>query len=401
MSRERTKANSVACSPYCSCDQQKNPISGPARHFEREWLISSQFMNALACSRFTALLISVAFAFALPSAPVSAAEPSAEVTAKALRSRAEAFEKEADFSSAAEIWVELMAEDSDPDSWLVAAYRAQQTFRTASNSEDDKNHLCRAREVIAEVLANDGLEADERADFEDFRLEVEADLIVDFNTDCSLGQIPDLLPVHWQAVSEAGPRAPLSGNANDTLPGPADGKRSVLTIITVTTDTASGGTDSGSTGGADTKQTPMLLPLEAGHLADNTEPASRKTLALRVNGGITLGLGLVALGVMTPFAHRDWVIGEELLGIAQLKEQSGGHLSAANAERVEMLHAEGQKTLRRSLALGIVGGASTVAGIALLLASRRVRSSKMVSLQPKIDLSQGSRSFSFSLEGRF
>ncbi len=186
-------------------------------------------MNALSCSRFTALLIGVVLAFALPSAPVSAAELSAEVTAKALRSRAEAFEDEADFSSAAESWVELMAEDGDPELWLVAAYRAQQAFRTAANSEDDRNHLCRAREVIAEVLANDGLEADERADFEDFRLAVEADLIVDFNTACSLEQVPDLLPVHSQAANEAGPRAPLFENNDDTQPRPADGKCSALT----------------------------------------------------------------------------------------------------------------------------------------------------------------------------
>ena len=154
---------------------------------------------------------------------------------------------------------------------------------------------------------------------------------------------------------------------------------------------------------ADAEHAPTIPSLEAGIQADNTEPVSRTTLALRTSGGITLGLGLVALGVMTPFAYRDRAIGEELLGLAQLKDKSGGRLSATDAERVAVLHEEGQKTLRRSLALGIVGGASTVAGFALLLASRRVRSSKAISLQPQIDLSQGSHSFSFSLSlnGRF
>jgi len=360
-----------------------------------------RFMNALASSRLTALFISVAFAFAfalaLPSAPASAAEPSAEVTAEALQSRAEAFENEAAFASAAEIWVELMAEDSDLDTWLVMAYRAHLALRTAASSENDKSHLCRAHEVITEVLAKNGLEADVRADFEDFRLEVEADLIVDFNsnfnfnsnsnTDCSSGQVSDLLPVHWQAASEAGPRAPLVGNDDCTLPRPADGKRSALTIAgIVTTDTAS----DGSTGGADTEATTCdpprpgcdvptcdasAPPIEAHAVGSSGPPTADvpRRSPLSIAGTSMLALAAPALGGTVYALIADRAIIREV-----------DELTTYEPAQADRLEDQARRVQALAIGLGVTTAVLTSAGISLIIAGRRrSKKSRELSLLPQ------------------
>ncbi len=384
------------------------------------------FSSMLACVHTTARRPLVAISlwlsvFGVSSPGLALALPSQTDEAALLKARAEALGAEGRDAESAATYERFADKTTDDTQRLVGYLHATIAWRAAYASSGKTREHCSAKAVLQRAVADETIAARGRDEFRTLLEKLEAKGINCQPTVALLDPLGDS-PVRSDTPAacrdatacDAAPACDVptcdTAPACDNAPPACDAPACDAPACDAPTCDAAPTCDNAPTcdaptcddiSSADAKQTPVLLPLESGLLADNTESASRKTVALRTSGGITLGLGLVALGVMTPFAHRDRAIGEELLGLAQLKDQSGGRLSAADAERVAALHAEGQKTLRRSLALGIVGGASTVAGFALLLASRRVRSSKMVSLQPQIDLSQGSCSFSFSLEGRF
>ena len=114
-----------------------------------------------------------------------------------------------------------------------------------------------------------------------------------------------------------------------------------------------------------------------------------------IGGGTSLALGLVALGVMVPFAARDAAIAREVRELAAIKDAAGGALDPVQAARFEELRADGQTTFRAALALGIGGGLAVAAGTGLMIAAKR--SARPFALGPQV----GPRSAGLVIQGRF
>jgi len=258
---------------------------------------------------------------------------------------------------AARLGVRAVAEE-DPEAAAITAFEAHNLWNRAFKADGDEAHLCKARTLLAKICARPKLDDEFRASLESSR--------------------------------DALPRCPKSGASQKRLKriGSSEKLPDFLEIpepaaqIDPPVDTREG------------EQAVLLpqAPVQAEPLDDQPERPQHPGRALIVGGGISLALGLLALGVMTPFAVRDAANAKAIDSLAA-KNEATGRLSLEDAQRVAELTENSRMTFRSSLALGLAGGIATVLGTSLLVAGQR----RSVSFAPRADRN----SASISLQGRF
>jgi len=261
---------------------------------------------------------------------------------------------------AARLGARAVAEE-DPEAAAITAHEAHNLWNRAFKADGDEAHLCKARALLAKISARPELDDEFRESLESSR--------------------------------NALPRCPKSGPSQKRLKriGSSEKLPDFLEIPEPADEPAQA--DPPVDTGDDERADPLPLPpVQAEHLGDQPEHPQRPGRALLVGGGITLALGLLALGVMTPFAVRDAANAKAIDSLAA-KNEAAGRLSVEEAQQVAALREDSRMSFRSSLALGLAGGVATVLGTSLLIAGQR----RSVSFAPRADRN----SASISLQGRF
>jgi len=305
-------------------------------------------MTTKPLSSATEMLVRVTVAVLISLAPlkVSAASPeSAELALEAARLGARAVAVE------------------EPDAAAITAFEAHNLWNRAFETDGDKAHLCKARALLAKISARPKLDDEFRASLESKR--------------------------------DALPRCPKSGPSQKRLKriGSSEKLPDFLEIPEPADEVAQA--DPPVDTSDDERADPLPLPLppvQAEPLDDQPQRPQHSGRALLVGGGVTLALGLLALGAMTPFALRDAANAEAIDSLAA-KNEAAGRLSVEEAQQVAALREDSRMSFRSSLALGLAGGVATVLGTSLLIAGQR----RSVSFAPRADRN----SASISLQGRF
>jgi len=246
--------------------------------------------------------------------------------------------------------------EEDPDTAAITAFEAHNLWRQAFEVDGDQLHLCKARSLLTTICARPELGGEFRASLERSR--------------------------------DALPKCPRSGPSQKRLK--RIGSSEKLPDFLAIPEPA--------------QVDPPLVPRDREQAVPLPEPPpdplqaepldlpERPGRAFQVAGGASLALGLLALGVMTPFAARDAANAKAIDSLAA-KNEAAGRLTPEEAQRAAELTEESRLTFRSSLALGLAGGIATVLGASLLIAGQR----RSVSFAPHADRN----SASISLQGRF
>lgn len=261
---------------------------------------------------------------------------------------------------AARLCARAVAEE-DPEAAAITAFEAHNLWNRAFEADGDEAHLCKARALLAKISARPKLDDEFRASLESKR---------------------DVLP-----------RCPKSGPSQKRLKriGSSEKLPDFLEVPEPAAEVAQVDPPV-ETGDDEQAAPPPLPPVQAEPLDDQPERPQHPGRALQVGGGVTLALGLLALGVMTPFAVRDAANAKAIDSLAA-KNEAAGRLSLEEAQQVAELTEDSRMSFRSSLALGLAGGVATVLGTSLLIAGQR----RSLSFAPRADRN----SASISLQGRF
>jgi len=281
---------------------------------------------------------------------------------------------------------------TDPAVAAIAAFEAHNLWQKAHQADDDDSHLCAARSLLAKICARPDLDPSHRPSLERSR--------------DALGQLHCARPRRQGAVGSSRIPSPPINAPSLTVPtlGAHDRQRPLIQIdlrpklpAPIPSEDRSDLTAADPARPSDVmvEQHPRALDLNLDLDLDLDEAQPRHE-ALQIAGGISLALGLVTLGVMTPFASRDASYAREVRSLTAIKDGSGGTLTEAQGERLSDLMAESRSTFRTSLALGLSGSVMTLLGASLLLAGHR-RSARSLALSPSVDRSSASLTF----QGRF
>ncbi|MCB9703210.1 MAG: hypothetical protein H6711_15050 [Myxococcales bacterium] len=276
---------------------------------------------------------------------------------------------------------------SDPGEIAVAALQAYNMWRQAHELDGDDQHLCHARALLREICRRADLDPVHRASLERRR-----DALSSIT--CRSSAPPAAVRSASKATSPKSTSQarflPLTaGTAGDASPPPR---------ATVQEDEASRPEARDAAATAPSDPTTAVVVRESDPIEplpiDRDQPTTPRR-GMWIGGGTSLALGLVALGVMVPFAARDAAIAREVRELAAIKDAAGGALDPVQAARFEELRADGQTTFRAALALGIGGGLAVAAGTGLMIAAKR--SARPFALGPQV----GPRSAGLVIQGRF
>ena len=313
----------------------------------------------------------VAIAVLVALAPVRA--PAADPDATALAERATTTAQRATSAT-------------DPAVAAVAAFEAHNLWRKAHDADGDESHLCAARSLLTTICARQDLDSSHRVSLERSR-----DALGQLR--CARPRRPSAGPPQTE-TPPAQASAQASAKKIPTL-GVHDRERPLIPIalgpqlpppIPSEHDRGLADADSAQPSGAAAEQRSTI----------DLDSAQPRRAGLQIGGGISLALGLAALGVMTPFAARDASFAREIRSLTAIKNGAGGTLTEAQDERLTDLVNASKSTFRASLALGLTGGVATLLGAGLLIAGQR-RSTKALALVPGVDRNSASITF----QGRF
>jgi len=294
---------------------------------------------------FTRLTVAVLLSFA-PMKVRAASPESAELAQQAARlgSRATA--------------------EEDPEAAAITAFKAHNLWLRAFQADGEKSHLCKARALLVAICARPGLDDEFRTSLERSRDELprcpkSGRSQNHLKKMGSAAKLPDFLDIP-ESVTEVAPRDETHEETRDET---RDGERAVH------------------------------LPRSG--QAEPLDQPQRPGRELQIGGGISLALGLVALGVMTPFALRDAANAREIRSLTAKSIAAGG-MTPEQDQRSAELAEDSRLTFRSSLALGFTGAAATLLGASLLIVGHR-RSVASLRVAPRADRN----SASISLQGRF
>ena len=299
---------------------------------------------------------------------------------------------------------------TDPAVAAVAAFEAHNLWLKANQADDDDGHLCAARSLLVKICARQDLSPSHRESLERSR--------------DALGQLRCARPRRSTAAGSPSISTPSSSAPRAMVPplGERDRQRSLSTpsnsaqmamvrslderdrrrpLMHIDLQPERGAAvyseperefaTASTARPLDVKVEPHTLGLDL----DRAAPQPRHK-GLQIGGGISLALGLVALGVMTPYASRDASYAREIRSLTATKDGAGGRLTETQDERLTNLVAESRSTFRTSLALGLSGGAAALLGASLLLAGDR-QLKRSLALLPSADRNSASITF----QGRF
>lgn len=246
--------------------------------------------------------------------------------------------------------------EEDPEAAAITAFKAHNLWFRAFEADGEKVHLCKARALLAAICARPGLDDEFRASLERSRDEL--------------------------------PRCPKSGRSQNRLKRiePAAELPEFLDIPEPVAQVPP------RVDMRDAEQ-PALLPRPV--QAEPLDRPQRPGHALQIGGGISIALGIVVFGVMTPFAVRDAANARDIRSLTAKSIAAGGMTPEQDQRSVELAE-ESRSTFRSSLALGLTGGAATLLGASLLIVGHR-RSAASLRISPRADRN----SASISLQGRF
>jgi len=256
---------------------------------------------------------------------------------------------------AAQLGARATAEEN-PEAAAITAFKAHNLWFRAFQADGEKVHLCKARALLAAIGARPGLDDEFRASLERSRDELprcpnSRGSQKRLKRIGSAEKLPDFLEIP-EPVAQVPQRAEVRG-----------AERPVVAVRPVQAE-------------------PLDQPQRPGH-------------ALQVGGGISIALGIVAFGVMTPFAVRDAANAKEIRS-RTAKSIAAGGMTPEQDQRSTELAENSRLTFRSSLALGLTGAAATLLGASLLIVGHR-RSAASLRLSPRADRN----SASISLHGRF
>jgi len=263
----------------------------------------------------------------------------------------------------------------DPESAAVAAFEAYNLWSLAFKADGDELHLCNARSMLAKICGRPGLADEFRATLEESR---------DALPRCpktgrsqkrlkrieSAARLPEFLDIPEPAAQVAAPiqRAEPEPAAQVAAPvqraEPQEPARDVA----------------------------LTMHPERPAQPDTVDQPQRPVRSLRVGGAVSMAIGLLALGVMTPLAVRDAAYAAEYDQLVAKSEAAGG-LTREEDRRVAELDKSSPVIFGSSLALGVTGGLATVLGASLLIVDHR----RSITLAPRADRD----SASISIQGRF
>jgi len=284
-----------------------------------------------------------------------------------LKVRAASLDSAEPAQQASRLAARAMAEE-DPEAAVVAAFQALNLWSRAFQADGAERHLCKARSLLAAIGARPDVDGELRASLEQSR--------------DALPRCPKPGRSHRPKVERVRPSERLP----DLLDVPPP---QVAQVAQVARAHARGHAPQGE--GRDREQSVLPPPRVQAEALDQPQRSRRQ--ALHVGGGISMALGLLALGVMTPFASRDAAIAREIDSLTAKSEAAGG-LTREEDQRAAELAEQSRLTFRSSLALGLTGGIATVLGASLLIVGQRRRS---LTLAPHADRN----SASLSLQGWF
>jgi len=259
----------------------------------------------------------------------------------------------------------LAVAEEDPEAAVVGAFEAHNLWSLAFQIDGNELHLCKARSLLAKVCARSDLDTEHRDALEASRK--------------ALPQCPKSGPPQKRLKRIGRPVAPPEFL---DVPGPAE--QVAPPVEPPAPEAASPAPEAASHGAEDNIQL-----LDAPETLDQAPHGVR---ALKLSGAISMAFGLVALGVMAPFAVRDAAYAREYSSLAAKSQASGG-LTLEEDQRVAELDQSSRSTFRSSLALGVTGGLATMLGGSLLIVGHR----RALSVAPHADRD----SVSVSLQGRF
>ena len=311
----------------------------------------------------------------------------------------------ADLARKAASLARLAVAEEDPKAAVVGAFEAHNLWNRAFQTDGNELHLCNARSLLAKICARSDLETEHRVALEASRKALPK---------CPKSADPEK---HSKKLSkkrskkhstkrsekrskkrpEKRPRRVIPAS---TLPEFLD--LDVPEQVASPVEPPDPGAD-GHVGEPKSKsKTRLARPLQP-EVFDRDQDqdrdrdqaqgqALREVRALKVSGAVSMTFGLVALGVMAPFAVRDAGYAREYSSLVAKNEAMGG-LTLKEDQRVAELDQSSRSTFRSSLALGIAGGVATMLGGSLLIHGHR----RALSIAPHADR----ESVSLSLQGWF
>ena len=279
-----------------------------------------------------------------------------------------------------------------PEDAAIAALQAFNTWRRANKLDGDRQHLCRARAVLDEVLVRGDLEATHRTGLESRRASLAA-------IEC-----PGRAPRRSGAAAR-----PRGGTEVAEIPvlGVDRGAAEVqMVVVDLRPDTDSQKAMVASTNAASSPddQPPVregkaaprrsVALLDPGALAGPTMSTDRLRASPKTIAGATiLGLAALPIGGLVYAALRDVAIAGEVRELQQKLETSGEHDDA----RIEALELEAHRALQLEIGFGVASAALVGAGVGLLISGRRSGSARALSLTPQAGVAFGG----VALSGRF
>jgi len=277
---------------------------------------------------------------------------------------------------------QAMAED-ESGAAAVAAFEAHNLWSQAHKVDGDERHLCAARTLLAKMCARQDLAAEHLASLDRSR--------------DALSYLACARPSRPSGSSQARASSRSIQSRPPTIPVPVSlDRRYPMVQVDLRPEV-------GTTAGVERRPNLDDITEDPSLRLEPSEPHERGPFdaplhprqAFLVGGGVSLGLGIMALGVMTPYAIRDAAYAREIRTITASKD-ADGRLTPAQDARLAELAGESRSTFRASLALGVSGGLATLLGASLLIAGQR-RSHGALVLTPRV----GRSSASLSLQGRF
>ena len=243
--------------------------------------------------------------------------------------------------------------EEDPEAAAATAFEAHILLNRAFEADEDQRHQCKARSLLAAIGARPELD--------------------------------DELRVSLEKSRDALPRCPKSGRSQRRLKRLRPSERLPDFLEVPPPQVAQVAPRGEKRDAAQAVPAPVDQELKLAHGAGSGR-------ALLAGGAVSMGLGLLALGVMSPFAARDAAIAREVDSLVAKRDAAGG-LTREEDQRVADLADKSRLTFRSSLALGLTGGIATVLGASLLIVGQR----RSLNLAPRADRN----SVSISLQGRF
>ncbi|HGG56730.1 MAG TPA: hypothetical protein ENK31_02915 [Nannocystis exedens] len=249
--------------------------------------------------------------------------------------------------------------EEDPKIAAITAFEAHNLWRQAFEMDGDRVHLCKARSLLTAICARSEFGSEFRASLERSR---------DALPKCRRSG-----PSQKRSRSRASQKRPKRIEPSQRLPD------ALVVLEPPQVDPPLVGSDREQAHFLSDPGQAELLPQHPGR-------------AFQVVGGASLALGVLAFGVMIPFAVRD-AANARAIDLLAAKNEVAGRLTTEDAQRVAELIEDSRMTFRLSLALGLAGGIATVLGASLLITGQ----GRSVSLAPRADRN----SASISLQGRF